>query len=184
MTRSFPPNQRSVPNRGATGAFGRPHARSLAKPLADLVDGCIAPVLAKQGFAAADIILAWPEIVGERLARHAEPVKLDWPGGSRRRYAEETEPATLVVRVTGAFALELQHMAPVVIERVNSHFGWRCVARLALRQGPLQRSTVVADPPRHLSPADARAVEEHVADVGDEKLQAALRRLGQAVLSR
>jgi hypothetical protein len=184
MTRSFRPNQRFVPGGGAAGAFARPHQRLPAKPLADLVDGCIAPVLAKQGFAASDIIMAWPEIVGDRLARHAEPIRLDWPGGARRRYAEEAEPATLVVRVTGAFALELQHMAPVVIERVNSHFGWRCVARLALRQGPLQRRTKVAEPPRNLSPAAARAVEDHVADVADEGLQQALRRLGQAVLSR
>lgn len=162
----------------------RPHARSFAKPLAELVDGCIAPVLAKQGFAASDIILAWPEIVGERLARQAEPVRLDWPGGSRRRFADETEPATLVVRVTGAFALELQHMAPVVIERVNSHFGWRCVAKLALRQGPLLRKAVVAEPPRHLDAAARLAIEEHVADVADDALQQALRRLGQAVLAR
>jgi hypothetical protein len=35
--------------------------------LADLVDACLAPALAAQGFAAADVVVAWPDIVGERL---------------------------------------------------------------------------------------------------------------------
>jgi hypothetical protein len=158
-------------------------SRQAVKPLAELVEGCIAPVLAKQGFAASDVVLAWPEIVGERLARHCEPVRLDWPGGGRRRYDEAVEPATLVVRVTGAFALELQHMAPVVMERVNSHFGWRCIGRLALRQGPLQRTVKAAPAPRTPDPAVTKAVEERLADIADEQLQKALQRLGEAVLS-
>jgi hypothetical protein len=158
-------------------------SRQKVKTLAELVDACIAPALAKQGFAASDVVIAWPEIVGERLARHCEPVRLEWPGGSRRRYDEEVEPATLVVRVTGAFALELQHMAPVVVERVNSHFGWRCIGRLALRQGPLQRPPVTVPIVRTPDPAAVRMVEERVADIADEELQEALRRLGRAVLS-
>ena len=31
--------------------------------------------------------------------------------------------------------LEIQHLAPVILERVNSHFGWRCAGKLAIRQG-------------------------------------------------
>src|SRR5688500_6007804 len=38
------------------------------KPLADLIDACLGPALAAQGFAASDVIVAWADIVGERLA--------------------------------------------------------------------------------------------------------------------
>jgi hypothetical protein len=107
-----------------------------AKPVAEYIDRCLGPALAAQGFAASDIIAAWPEIIGERLALHTEPLRIVWPRSVRD---DRGEPATLVVRVTGAFALELQHSAPVVIERINTYFGWRCIGRLSLRQGPVPR---------------------------------------------
>ena len=94
---------------------------------------------------------AWPEIVGERLAPYCEPVKMQWPrrpaGLDRRR---PQEPATLVVRVEGAFALELQHLAPVIIERVNAHYGWRCVgtARRSGRGRSAATRCERATPPR------------------------------------
>lgn len=155
------------------------------KPLAELIDRCIAPALAAQGFAASDIILAWPDIVGERLARYSEPVRVDWP--RRRRHMdpdERSEPATLVVRVTSAFALDMQHLAPIVIERVNGHFGWRCIGRLALRQGPVERRPATRQAPPPLDPAGEARVSEAVADVEDERLREALARLGRGVLSR
>ena len=111
-----------------------------AKPLAELIDDCLAPALAAQGFAGRSVVAFWPEIVGERLAQRTRPLKIDWP---RRRGApgEAADPATLVVRVEGAFALEMQQLGPLVLERVNSHLGWRAVGKLVLKQGP------VAPPP-------------------------------------
>ena len=60
-------------------------------------------------------------------------------GAAARDPDARPEPATLVVRVESAFALEMQHLAPIVIERVNAHYGWRCVGRLVLKQGPVRR---------------------------------------------
>ncbi len=59
------------------------------KPLAELIEGCIGPAFAAQGFASTDILAAWPEIVGERLARYCRPSKLEWP---KRRRREPTRP--------------------------------------------------------------------------------------------
>jgi hypothetical protein len=159
---------------------GKPN-RAWAVKLADLVDPCLAPVIAKQGFGAADIILHWREIVGERFSRVCEPVRLQW-AGRKRGQAEATPSATLVVRVEGAFALELQHLAPILIERANARLGWRCVEKLALRQGPMLRPVV---PPR-ARPAPAAAALAHAADVVGEvesdALREALVRLGAHVL--
>ncbi len=109
--------------------------------LSDFVDACLGPSLAAQGFATSDVLLAWPDIVGERLAAFTQPMKIEWKRKSAGAGPEDRpEPATLVVRVESAFALEMQHLAPVVMERVNAHYGWRCVGRIVLKQGPVRRA--------------------------------------------
>jgi hypothetical protein len=153
------------------------------KPLADLIDACLGPALAAQGFAASDVIVAWPEIVGERLANFTQPVKIEWPRGAAVRDRDaRPEPATLVVRVESAFALEMQHLAPLVMERVNAHYGWRCVGRVVLKQGPVKRPVPPLAPPPALTEQDRRRVNEAVAGVGEDALRGALERLGQAVM--
>ena len=147
------------------------------KPLADLIEACVGPAFAAQGFASTDILAAWPDIVGQRLARYCRPVRLEWP---RRRRAENTDTGTLVVRVEGVFALELQHLAPVVIQRINAHYGWACVGRIVLQQDRLGRGGRPAGP-EAVDPARRAAVDRAVAPVEDESLRAALGRLGLAV---
>ncbi len=151
------------------------------KPLAELIEDCIGPAFAAQGFASADILAAWPEIVGAQLARYCQPVKLEWPRRPRRDPAARTEPGTLVVRVEGAFALELQHLTPVVIQRVNAHYGWACIGRIVLKQGRLQ-SGLRRVSARSIDPQSREAVAKAVAPIATEPLRDALDRLGLAVL--
>lgn len=150
-----------------------------AKPLADLIDACLAPALAAQGFAGRAIVALWPEIVGEHLAARSRPLKIDWP---RRRPApgEACEPATLVVRVESAFALDMQQLSPLVLERVNTHLGWRAVGKLVLKQGPVEALARRAGP-QPPDPALLARVERQVAAIVDPELRAALARLGVGV---
>jgi hypothetical protein len=152
------------------------------KPLAEFVDKCLGPALAAQGFAAADVIVAWPEIAGERLSRFSRPVKLEWPRRGRGDFHSRPEPATLIVRVESAFALELQHMAPLLIERINAHYGWRCVGRLVLKQGPVPRANAKAAPPPELTADERTALAAKTAAVSEAPLRDALERLGVAVV--
>jgi hypothetical protein len=100
-----------------------------ARPLADLVGGTLQAVFARQGFAAVDIVSHWEDIVGPELANRTEPMRLVWP-----RRDDPDSSGTLTVRVEGAYALELQHLAPAVMERVNRYFGWACVGRIGSGQ--------------------------------------------------
>jgi hypothetical protein len=163
-----------------------------SRPLADLVGRAIDPVLARQGFGQSDLILYWDDIVGERLAAMSQPIKLQWPPrdrlqGQGARGAETrraTPSATLVVRVETGFALELQHLSGAVIERVNAHLGWRCVSRLTLKQGPVERRAS-ARPARCLpDPSAAKEAEGLVTEIKDDGLRLALARLGAHALSR
>ena len=107
-----------------------------AKPLSVLLSDVFSDAYAKQGFAARELVTRWTEIAGADVARHSEPLKMQWP---RPVEGQPQEPATLVLRVEGPAALEIQHKSDVILERVNRFFGWHAVGRLALRQAPLSR---------------------------------------------
>ncbi len=154
-----------------------------SRPLADLVQTVIDPVLRRQGFGASGLVLFWDDIVGERLAAMSQPVRVQWPARQIDRAAENgPAPATLIVRVESGFALELQHLAPIVIERVNAHFGWRCVSRLLLKQGPVAAPPLTRHGPRPLDKSAESAAEQIVGSGAGDPLRQALIRLGARVL--
>jgi hypothetical protein len=151
--------------------------RISAKPLSLLLSDVFKDAYARQGFAARELVTRWAEIAGRDVAEHSEPLKLQWP---RPVEGRPQEPATLVLRVEGPMALEIQHKSDVILERVNRFLGWSAVGRLALRQAPLSRRERPAAP----SPPDPQAVEsvaETLTSIEDEELRAALARLGAAI---
>jgi hypothetical protein len=84
-----------------------------------------------------------------------------------------------MLRVEGPIAIEIQHLSPVILERVNRFFGWRAVGRLALRHAPLARRPM---PPARPAPdPEAAARLAGTLDVADEDLRNALARLGAAI---
>jgi hypothetical protein len=152
-------------------------AKTYPRPLADLIGRCLGDVFARHGFASGELVTRWPEIVGEEVAAHAEPIKLQWPRGGD---PEAPEPATLVLRVEGPAAIEIQHLAPVILERVNRFLGWRAAGRVALRQAPLARSRPRSQPAAP-DPEIAARIAAGLPDIADADLRAALARLGAAV---
>lgn len=148
-----------------------------AKPLSVLLSDVFSDAYAKQGFAARELVTRWGEIAGPEVAAHSEPLKIQWP---RPVEGQPQEPATLVLRVEGPMALEIQHASDVILQRVNRFFGWSAVGRLALRQAPLSRRR---------GPAASRApdaqsvakVAETLTSIEDEELRAALARLGASI---
>ena len=148
-----------------------------AKPLSVLLSDVFSDAYAKQGFAARELVTRWAEIAGADIARHAEPLKMQWP---RPVEGQPQEPATLVLRVEGPAALEIQHKSDVLLERVNRFFGWHAVGRLALRQAPLSRRERPARP-RSPDPKEVAEVAKTLSAVEDEALKDALARLGAAI---
>ncbi len=149
-----------------------------ARPLADFVAPGIADLCGKAGFAVVEVVTHWDEIVGPELGPRSQPLRLQWPRETRS--GAPPEPATLVVRVEGPYAIELQHAAPVILERINAFFGWRCVGRIALRQGPVPTRTRPAPP----IPPDPKVIDRVRSEMGpfeDEALAASLARLGALV---
>lgn len=102
-------------HRAITRPMSKPGPIS-AKPLSILLSDVFTDAYAKQGFAARELVLRWTEIAGERIATFCEPMKMQWP---RPVEGQQQEPATLVLRVEGPMALEIQHSADVILERVD-----------------------------------------------------------------
>lgn len=148
-----------------------------AKPLSVLLGDVFSEAYAKQGFAARELVIRWAEIAGSDIAKCSEPLKMQWP---RPVEGQPQEPATLVLRVEGPTALEIQHASDTILERVNRFFGWHAVGRLALRQAPLSRRNRPTAP-RGLDPKAVAKVAESLSAVEDEQLRAALARLGASI---
>jgi hypothetical protein len=148
-----------------------------AKPLSVLLNDVFKDAYAKQGFAARELVTRWAEIAGPEIAAYSEPLKMQWP---RPVEGQPQEPATLILRVEGPMALEIQHSSDVILQRVNRFFGWSAVGKLALRQAPLSRR----DRPKRPRPPEAKEVaevEKTLPSVEDQELRAALARLGAAI---
>ena len=152
-------------------------SRSFPRPLSELLGATLSDALKSQGFASAEILARWRDIVGPEVAAHSEPIKISWP---RAVGDDASEPATLVLRVEGPAAIEIQHLSAVILERVNRFFGWQAIGRIALRQAPLRRREQPA-PPQPPDPAVAARIAAGLPEVIDEDLRQALARLGAAI---
>jgi hypothetical protein len=151
-----------------------------ARPLADLVGPALTAAFKRHGFASTEIVTHWEDIVGPEIATHCEPIKITWPRQGTTGDDETPEPATLVLRCQGPAAIEIQHLAGVIVERVNRFLGWRAIDRVALRQAPLARRAKPKPPPA-IDAEAARRIAERLTDITDESLRAALGRLGAAL---
>src|SRR5450830_1425613 len=157
-------------------------SRSFPRPLSEFLGATLSDSLKTQGFASTEIIARWADIVGTEIAAHSEPMKITWPRANTTGDMDDgvPEPATLVLRVEGPAALEIQHLSAVILERVNRFFGWQAIGRIALRQAPLRRRQKPAPPPPP-DPAVAARIAASLPEIADEDLRQALARLGAAI---
>ena len=115
-------------------------------------------------------------------------LKAEWAAIGGPDWAEVSWPATLgrdgvlKLRVAPGAALELQHRAPLIIERINLFFGRAIITRLALVQGPLPLTSGGGRPViPPLSEGEAKALDQRLSVIADPGLRAALAQLGRAV---
>ena len=104
------------------------------------------PIARARGFAITSLLSEWPAVVGEELASFTAPEKVVWPRRSEDgeaaspQSAWRTDGAILVLKVDGPRAIEVQHRAEQILERVNIYFGYRAVAQLRFLQAPLGKA--------------------------------------------
>ena len=151
-------------------------ARNEPKQLRDVAGKIVGDSFRRQGFASAELVTRWSDIAGADVAALSEPLKIQW---RRPADGEDPEPGTLVLRVEGPAAIEIQHFASQICERVNQFLGWRAVGRLALRQAPLRRGARKKS--RAIDPGATARIAESLTEIGDDALKEALARLGASI---
>ncbi|MCU0984558.1 MAG: DciA family protein [Acetobacteraceae bacterium] len=146
--------------------------------VAGLIGAVTQPLMRGRQAAVARLSLDWPQVVGPALAAVTAPERLSGAAGG----------GTLTIRASGPMALELAHLAPELIARINAHLGREAVARLKFSaDGRRARPSALAPPPPPPRPPPreaARAAATVVADLPDGPLKDALARLGAHVLAR
>ena len=158
-----------------------------AKQLRDVTGKIVAKTFKQQGFGSAELVTHWTTIVGKDIGANSEPIKVQWtrsaPSHPSRAGGEPSEwtqePGTLVLRVEGPAAIEIQHLTNVICDRVNQFLGWRAIARIKLQQAPLRRGQRTTAPAA--DPIAAARIAATLPDIADEDLKQALARLGAAV---
>ena len=120
------------------------------------------------GFVQSAIVSRWSEIVGERYAKVSSPESIRFPAGRK-------SGGVLTLLVEGAHSPLLQHLSPLIIERVNRFFGYEAVNRVVFRQGkPPARKAQPARPQRMPVPKE---LGEGLRQIADPELRACLESL-------
>jgi len=124
------------------------------------------------GFVQSSIVSRWSEIVGERYSKASSPESIRFPAGRK-------SSGVLTLLVDGAHAPLIQHLTPLIVERVNRFFGYAAINRVVFRQGkpppsaPKPRRAELRPVPRELG--------EGLREVADPELRACLESLASQI---
>lgn len=158
---------------------GKPYERPRggeARQIADLMPAIGRTAFRRFGFVQSSVVTRWPEIVGERHARHCMPESIRFPPG-------EKADGILQLVVTPAHATMIQHVTPEIMDRVNRFFGYRAVARVKIRQGVVQAPKAKEAPrtaPPSLKPIPIE-LGDSLRDIGDPELRTVLESLARSL---
>lgn len=132
----------------------------------------------RYGLAQARLASDWEHVVGPVLAAKALPQRIQFTKGKR-------DDGTLFLAVATGWALEIQHLEPVILEKIATYFGYRAVSRIHITQRPLPATKKPKKtPPKPLPEPDSQYLQAATAAVEDPQLKAALERLGEGILRK
>lgn len=155
---------------GETGDYPKKITRRQGglRRMPDLLGRVLDPEARRRGLAEARLLTEWARIIGPDMATRCQPVSL-------------TRQGVLHLHASGSAAMELQHTALQVVERINVFFGRPAVTNLRLIQAPRPRRTFVdktPPPPPDLSADERQAIAKTVEKVAHDDLRRALETLG------
>jgi len=124
------------------------------------------------GFVQSSIVSRWGEIVGERYAKVSSPESIRFPAGRR-------SGGVLTLLLDGAHAPLIQHLTPLIVERVNRFFGHAAINRIVFRQG--KPPAPAARPQRPQLGAVPKELGEGLREIADPELRACLESLAAQI---
>ena len=138
----------------------------------DIVGNIGGVAFKKFGFVQGAIVHRWPEIVGEKYAASSLPEQIKFPRGTKSN-------GTLTLLVEGAQAPLYQHLAPMIIDKVNAFFGYPAVRDVVFRQGRLPLEAKRPDRPTLREVP--KELGEGLREISDPELRACLESLASGL---
>ena len=142
--------------------------RNRARATGDIIGDIGGVAFKRFGFVQSAVVSRWKEIVGERYAKVSSPESIRFPTGKK-------SGGTLTLLVEGAHAPLVQHLGPMIIERVNRFFGYQAISQIAFRQGRVPSAPVRPARPK-AAPVPAE-LGEGLRAIADPELRACLESL-------
>jgi hypothetical protein len=172
MAKSGEPKKR--PAKSGAAAAKEPQRALRARSVSDMLPDVGRAAFRRFGFVQSSIVSRWREIVGERYAAVSSPESIRFPPGRRSE-------GVLNLVVEGAHAPMMQHVTPVIVERVNRFFGYSAVERVVFKQGVVQLAKAKA----RIAPPSLRPIPTDIGDslrgIADPELRAVLEALARGV---
>lgn len=137
-------------------------------------------VLGKKGFVETDILTNWQDIIGEDLANFTSPLKIDFKPQQRLNGILHLEVPS------GAFALEIQHKEKIILQKINTYFGYNAVSSIRIIQNSnFQNFT---PPPakkieKLVTPEEENYIQELAGEINHPELKEILIKLGQSIFT-
>ena len=153
-------------------------ARYKPRSISATVEKITRPIFGKRGFGQGNVIANWDNIVGNVLAGHTFPEQISYPRNQRNN-------GTLHLRIDSpALALELQHVETQLLDRINTNFGYRAVAKIKIIQGVLPaKSSHDLPEKRKITLKEEDKLNKNLSAINDPDLKNALQALGAEIIT-
>ena len=151
----------------------------LPSSLGKVLQSITSSFISKQGFVWAAILQDWPLVVGEAYKDMVLPKKLQFPKG------KNTEGTLSVLVENSGAALLVQHLQPLILERVNRYFGYKALTKMVMRQGvfpeKIDVSSSVTLRERPLTAAEKEEIEHLLKTFPEGPLRETLKNFGESL---
>lgn len=157
------------------------HKASGLENLSASMSPLIKKLLGNKGLIEIDLLSNWQNIVGQEIAEHSMPQKIVFKPNCRN-------DGTLHLLVAGsAFALEIQHKLPIILEKINTFFGYKAIAKITIMQNDefinTSLPTVSEDKPdkKLVTKQEQTYINEVTEGIQNSELKEQLKSLGESI---
>lgn len=140
-------------------------------------------LLGSKGMAEVEILTNWKNIIGEDLAKYSLPQRIEFKPGSRNN-------GTLyLMAASGGFAMEIQHRSTLILEKINTFFGYQAVSRIKLIQNDGFINPEISSghednlEKKLVTNEEQTYIDTIVEDIQHEELKHNLKKLGESIFS-
>lgn len=153
-------------------------------PFSSDISSFAAKLLGKQGLMEMKIITSWENIVGPELAQFSIPEKISF------KKDERSNGVLHLIVSNGAFALEIGHKNSLILEKVNTFFGYNAVSQIKIFQNEsyfCNNSTSKHEDKKDkklVSSDEKTYIKQITEEIQDPELKARLQSLGENIFKQ